>query len=154
VQALGNYVLQITTAALIVGFLTAISGANKQVRWVGSLVLILTVLSPADQAGFNLSWKLADEFQNQAWDIVNSAQDEANLQVQEGIIQRVQAYILDEAESIDAKVCVVSVLLDEQSLLPLRVELQGRISSDQRIHLSEMMCEDLGVGKEGQIWRE
>ena len=66
------------------------------------------------------------------------------------IKSRVQAYILDKADSFGTSL-EVEVILD-QDHIPVSVELQGNISPYARAQLTEIIEEDLGIPKEHQLW--
>lgn len=136
------------------GILTAVSGGNRQVKWLCGLVLIFLVLSPVRQMDLDFVWELSDEIGQEARSITDSAQEEALHQIREGIIERTRTYILDEAESLGADIQVLSLSLEEDGFVPVRVELQGDISPYDRMRLSDLLEEDLGIGKEGQIWKD
>ena len=153
-QQIGEYVLQLCAGAFLVGILTVISGGKSQIKWICGLFLIFLVLSPVRQMDLDFVWELSEKSEQEAQSITQQAQEETFHQIREGIIERTRTYILDEAESLGADIQVVSLSLEEGGFIPVRVELQGDISPYDRMLLSDLLEEDLGIGKEGQIWKD
>lgn len=153
-QGIGSYVLQLCAGAFLIGILHLISGDNSQIKGICSLFLIFLALSPVRKIELDFVWELTDEIEQEAESITQQAQEETLRQIRTGIISRTQAYILDEAESLGADIQVVSLSLEDDGFIPVRVELQGDISPYDRMLLSDLLEEDLGIGKEGQIWKD
>ena len=68
----------------------------------------------------------------------------------EYIKQRVQAYILSRAKTMEADI-QANVSLDEDCI-PVSVSIAGRISPLSRSRLSQMIASELGIPKERQEW--
>lgn len=153
-QGMGSYVLQLCAGAVLVSVVTSLTGGNGQVKWICGLFLTFLVISPVRKMDVDWIWEQIDEIDMEAQRITTQAQEDTLHSIRDGIIQRTRAYILDEAEALGAEVCVVALALDEEKLIPVRVELQGNISPYHRRLLSDFLEEDLGIRKEEQIWKD
>lgn len=72
----------------------------------------------------------------------------------EGIIkERVTAYILDRARHYKAELQVQIDEIDQETMIPQRVYLFGRISPAARNQLIAEIEKDLGIPEEKQIWK-
>ena len=63
---------------------------------------------------------------------------------------RIQAYILDKADSFGTQLDV-EVILDQDNI-PTSVELRGNISPYAKAQLTGIITENLGIPKEYQLW--
>jgi hypothetical protein len=72
--------------------------------------------------------------------------------LQSRIIASSEAYILDKAAAYRLNL-VVSVALDEQSMTPIAVEIQGDAAPAAKTALQNVIAQDLGIPPEAQIWK-
>lgn len=153
-EEIGRYAIGLCAGALLLGIIMILSGEKQQVKWLCSLVMFFLVLSPVRNLELDSAWNLTEEIRQDARQITDQAQENTARQIRDGIIQRTRAYILDEAESLGAEIQVISLALEEEGYRPVRVELRGAISPYDRMHLSDLLEENLGIGKEEQIWMD
>ena len=153
-EQMGSYVIRLCAGAFLVGIVTAMSGNKNAVKWVSGLVLLFLALSPIRKLETHFLWDMPGQIHAQAKTITSRAEEDALHQIRAGIIERTCTYILDEAESLGADIQVLSLALEDEGFLPVRVELGGNISPYDRMVLSGVIEKDLGIGKEGQIWKE
>ena len=60
---------------------------------------------------------------------------------------------MDEAASMNAQIEIGPITLDDETLQPLSVEIYGKLTPYRKKMLSDFISEQLGIGKEGQIWK-
>lgn len=68
------------------------------------------------------------------------------------IKSRVEAYILDKAESYGAKLKVEVMLSEDQVPVPMSVRITGSISPYGKKMVTQLIREDLGIASEEQVW--
>lgn len=154
-EAIGNYILRLCCCAIIAGAVMSIGGdgAGSRVRkMICGLFIAFVAISPLREFE---TWKipeLPDDLYQQGLEISACAQEETNDAIREVIIQQTTAYILDEAESLNASIRVTRLSLDPDTLAPDGVTLSGHVSPYQRTLLSGYIEDTLGIGKEEQEW--
>lgn len=154
-EDIGLYIFRICCCALIVGALQAVSGTGTNgsiKKLIGGLFMAFVVISPLRQIELGELWRIPEDHYRQGQAISEQAQSDTVDAISDIIIQRTQAYILDEAKSLDAMIEVTAIALDPETLEPLHVELTGKISPHDRAVLSESIESNLGIAKEEQVW--
>ena len=151
---LGDYVLSVITAAVIVAilcsFFTNKGGTFPVVKVVGGLFLTFVVISPLVKLDFSGIIEYLDGFTSEGVEAASIGENLAREGERDIIISRVQAYILDKADSYGAQLNV-EVILDQDNI-PVSVELNGNISPYAKAQMADILAEDLGITKEHQIW--
>lgn len=153
-EAAGTYIARLCAGGVLTGLAVALSGGKEQIRWICGLLLVFLAVAPLGKLDLDAVWDLTEEIELDASAITSRAREDSIQKIREGIIRRTQAYILDEAESLGADIQVIALSLEEDGFLPVRVELRGTVDPNQRARLSRVLEDDLGIGKEGQIWKE
>lgn len=119
---------------------------------IGGLLLLITLLTPLTQVeGWVLPTGLQDyRVQIQDQQAVFAAMEQTQLEL--GIAQGTQAYILDKAEALGIA-CQVEVVtaIDDSGAVQL-VEINFDVPWNEA--LSVYVEQTLGVGQEGQTWHE
>ena len=153
---LREYLTAITSVALISAALRALVGENgtpaRTVKFISGLLICLTVVSPV--------LKLTVEVPNA---IIRDIQDESELAAARGsehakaalgqvIKERTEAYILDKAASCNLELEAEVTLSQAYPPVPEAVCLVGQFSAYGRQRLSNWLEQELGIGKEAQIW--
>lgn len=151
---MGVYGIRLCAGSLLAAICLGLSGGKEQIRWVCSLFLIILVIAPLREMDLDFVWELTDEIYDEAQSITDQAARDTLAEIQKGIIEQTRTYILDEAASLGAEIQVVALSLEEDGFVPVGVELAGTVSPYQRKMLSGILQEDLGIGKEGQIWKD
>ena len=150
---MGDYVLRICCCALICGALGAIGGAGAGVRKVvQGLFLAFMVISPLRQIELDGLFELPQTLYEQGQEISQAAAMDTREEIEAVIKEELVSYILVEADSLGAEIEVASITLDPDTLEPVEVALSGDISPYKRQMLSGYLYEELGIGKEQQIW--
>ena len=151
---ISGYVLSVISAAIVVAILSSFfdgkSGIGGIIKLVSGLFLTFVIISPLTKLDFSSVNDYLEEF---TLDGVEAAavgekiaqEAEANI-----ITDRVQAYILDKANSFGAQLNVEVVL--DQDNIPVSVKVSGNISPYGKARMAEIITEDLGISKEHQLW--
>lgn len=153
---LRGYILRIICAAIICCLLSSLpigkALTGGVLKLVCGVILLLSVISPI------VSFKL-----DGAGDLLNSLQNEANALQQQGeeisrssrseiIIRKTQAYILDKADALGAKITVEVMLTEDDLLRPCAVRIEGTVSPHDKGILAKVIADDLSISLEDQIW--
>jgi len=150
------YILKLLSAALLcgvaVGFFSEKSAVGAVIKMICGAVMVLTVVSPWTYIRIQ---DAADYFDRIQADGSLAAQLGENMAYEElGTIikSRVEAYILDKAESYGAKLQVEVILSEDPVPTPRSVHIRGRISPYGKKMMTQMIREDLGIASEDQVW--
>lgn len=151
---LGEYVLSVITAAVIVAILCSFfankGGTFSVVKVVGGLFLTFVVINPLVKLDFSRIDDYLDRFTLEGMEASSFGENMAREAEGDIIISRVQAYILEKANSFGAQLDVEVVL--DQDNIPVSVKLNGNISPYAKAQIAGMIAEDLGITKEHQLW--
>ena len=156
-QALGNYLLRIVAAALLLGAagqLVRGKRGKQMLRLCGGLCMALVVLAPlpglASLAGSN---SLSDAL------LASEPAAENLAQVREElgklISQQTEAYILDKAEELGANVSGVKVQAQwnlDGLWVPYSAEIDVPDIGSAKAALEGMIQNELGIPAERQMW--
>ena len=154
-EALGKYVLSITTAAMICAVVLSLSrgSSQKMMKLLCGIFLTFAVLRPITQ--INLEHWL-DQITQTDLPSGQSIAAFGEESARDSIIQRIReetcAYILDKATQLGASLKVDVEVSKDAPYLPKRVTLWGAVSPYVRQQLEEMLAKDLGISKENQRW--
>ncbi len=152
-EALGQYGIRITAAALLCSILSSLCGEGRFKSLMSLLCgsfLAVTALAPLIQLDLRdleeslYTWSVQGE--HLSWDGEKMAR-EATATI---IIQQTQAYILDKAAQLNTNL-TVEVILDESNT-PVQAVFRGSVSPNAKRRLIEIMESDLGITKEHQLW--
>ena len=97
-------------------------------------------------------WDITDVWQAEAADAIAQGENSARAEWEQGISDRVEAYILDKAAQYGAQLTVTVALGSDAIPLPQRVTIQGNISPYGKTQLQSWIAENLGIAKEDQVW--
>lgn len=155
-EAIGQYVLRLVCGAIICSCLMALCAAGstgKMLRMLCGMYLVYLALSPL--MGFDALIPDADwgALQDEAQFFSSSGQTQAENALTAVIKERTEAYILDEAESLQTQL-QVRVEIDSQTQRPISVCLEGKITPYAKQVLSDYLTNELGIQKEDQHWTQ
>lgn len=154
-EAIRNYLFQITGAALLCGLLKNLveekTTAGATVRMLCGVFMSLVLLSPL--------WKRTSlgnfDFRApriQAQTAAAQGEERAREELERIIMEKTRAYILDKAGTIGAELAV-EVRLDSSEIpTPVGVTLRGNVAPYGKKKMQEWIQKDLGIPKEAQIW--
>ncbi len=156
-DALGQYVISVATAAILCGMVLKIipKGINQELlKILCGLFLAFTLISPLRELQ-------PEKLDLQAWldsfsaeEFSKAGQEEARRDLEGIISQQTQAYILDKAKELGADIQVNVYLSGDPYPIPEAVIITGRISSEQKIRLECVLEDELGIPKEFHTWKE
>ncbi len=153
-EALRQYVISVTAAAIVVAIFTALfdknSGTGKMVRLIGNLMLTLVVVGPLVHMNFDNSSMLSAFSSQEIAAAVGQGEKLAKDETASIIKSRTEAYILDKATSL-AAVISAEVTIGENGY-PSSVVIKGNLSPAAKMRLQNMLETDLGISKENQVW--
>lgn len=151
-NALGQYILSVTAAALISGLLCGLleTGFGKELlKLLCGLFLTLTVLKPISDIDFTAIQRTYQAERTAAAYTSAAGEKMAQDAIADIIKRETEAYILDKAAEWDAE---ISVEITIEHNLPIAAKLQGRISPYAKTQLGTVLEKELGITKENQRW--
>lgn len=153
-EGLGEYILSVVCAAILCGLVTGISGreqtAGKILQLVCGLFLTLTVIRPIAAVRLEEIVRFSQSMEADAAMALETGRTCYEDALASVIQEKTQAYILDKAQSLDAKIQVQVALAADHTIA--EVVLTGQVSPYARSKLQEMLSSELGIAKERQIW--
>ena len=152
-EAVRQYIISVTAAAIFCGILTAlVDGKNIKPVWklIVGIFMTLTVIRPLADIDFGAVPAIAEVYSLQAEEVVEVGESMMVSQTQALIKSRLEAYILDKA-SIMGVSLTAEVTLDDSGL-PVSVRLSGAVSPGAKSRLQSIIATDLGIPKEAQTW--
>lgn len=150
---LREYVISVVSAALTCGILSRLiqkDTAKELARLLSGLFLVLTVISPLKQIDIDLLMQFPLSYKQEAEEAANLGKEMASEAYSDVIKTHSEAYILDKAAALNAKLSVEITVSDAYA--PVQAELCGEISPYARTALEIYLESDLGITKENQIW--
>ena len=148
-----EYIAQAVAAALHCGIIVSMtkhSSGGSIVRMLCGVFMTIVLIQPL--AGTNVSFleSILPDITGDAEAIASEGAAAAGDIRREYIKQRVQAYILSRAKTMEADI-QANVSLDEDCI-PVSVSIAGRISPLSRSRLTQIIASELGIPKERQEW--
>jgi len=154
-NAAAHYICSISGVSLLCGIVCGLlkgSAVHSTAKLVCGILLTISVLYPIPRI---FDWNISEIKIPQIYDgDLFAAEGEENSKnaMAKIISDKTRAYILDMAESMDMEIEVEIVLGDDVPPLPEFVQITGEITPYQKLHLEEIIQEDLNIPKENQIW--
>ena len=152
-DALRQYVISVVAGAMICGIAMSLfsKGALRQIlKMLCGLILSLCVLRPMMKGEIWDSFRFEDFLSDEAAQTAAMGEEYSDRAIREIIKSETEAYILDKAQSLGAKVSAeVSLSLDG---VPVAVRIGGSLSPYIKRELSDYISRDLGISKENQVW--
>ena len=148
-----EYIAQAVAAALLCGIIVSMtkhSSGGSIVRMLCGVFMTIVLIQPL--AGTNVSFleSILPDITGDAEAVASEGAAAAEDIRREYIKQRVEAYILSRAKTMEADI-QANVSLDEDCV-PVSVSIAGRISPLSRSRLTQMIASELGIPKERQEW--
>ena len=151
---LAEYVLSVISASvigiIICSFFDEKSGISVVVKLIFGMFLTFVVINPVVRMDFSGIENYLEYMTLEGAEAASVGENMAREAEGEFIKSRVQAYILDKADSFGIRLNV-EVVLDQENI-PVSVELQGNISPYAKTRMIEIITEELGIAKENQLW--
>lgn len=154
-EALRQYIISVTAAAMITGILSGIvknSPAKELLRMLCGLFLAIVFLRPI----WNLDPNdmLPDTFLDFRAGKGSAAVGEkiARSAMADIIKSETEAYILDKASAMGVTLTATVTLSEDTIPIPVAAQLTGNISPYHRKQLSNILQTELGITEENQLW--
>ena len=155
-EAVREYILRLTAAALLFGTVTAMvktSGTvGKLLKLLLGIFMAVLVLNPLGDIRIRKIEDFGEIFTQDAQLAVDSGKDTARQAWIQGIKASTEAYILDKAKAYDASVSVNVRVENADTPKLVGVELRGQISPYGKRMLSNVIAQELGISEEDQVW--
>lgn len=151
-----SWILGLTGAAVFCAVaveLTPKGPVKGVLRTVCGVVLAAALLSPLFRFDYGTYSLGMSEYRNGAAALTEAAAEQVESLNRRVIEERLRAYILDKAQSLEAAVTEAQVTLrwsSEGVWYPVAAELEGEYSES----LSAAIEGELGIPREAQVWRE
>lgn len=155
-EAIGQYIFQVTAAAILCGLIRQIIGDKGSIggvmNLVTALVILLTAISPLISVRIGSVQSNLEDFSFQSQQLVSQGTQDSENVLREIIIEKTRTYILDKARSFGADL-TVEVMVEGSTLpTPCAVTIRGAISPYGKKRLQAIIRDDLGVPLEEQTW--
>ena len=155
-DALRQYILSITVAAILCGLVLSIAPKGQFqgiLKLVCGVFLALLVMEPITRLD---PQQIVSRFTGN-WDTEGEAaaafgEEAARDSVASYIKREAEAYILDKASIYGAELVVDIEMGAGEMPVPESIRIQGSISPYGRMQLQQLLTEEFGIPKEQQIW--
>ena len=154
-EGLRQYVISVTTAAIVCGMLTAMlkKGAMQSlVKLLCGFFLAFSFLSPIGRLELKaLPQDLGPDYQ-EASGAAQEGERYARNSIAEIIKEQTEAYILDKAAELGLSLEAEVFLSGDEIPVPVSVRITGQASEIERRRMEMILEKDLGIAKENQTW--
>lgn len=151
-----EYILKLLAAALLCGvaqaFFSGKCAVGGTIKMICGIVMVLTVVSPWTTLRLQDAADYFEKIQAEGSNVTSVGGNMASEELRTIIKSRVEAYILDKAESYGAKLKVEVMLSEDQVPVPMSVRITGSISPYGKKMVTQLIREDLGIASEEQVW--
>ena len=151
---LGDYVLTVISASVIVAILCTFfgdkGGVSEILKVICGIFLTFVVINPLVKLDFSAVLNYLEYVNIEGMEAASAGENMAREAEGDIIKSRVQAYILDKANSLGVQLDV-EVVLDRNNI-PVSVKLSGNLSPYAKARMAAIITEDLGISKEHQLW--
>lgn len=156
-EAVRNYLLSIAAVGLLLSLVQAIlpkGAARKSAVMAGSLLLLLTVLSPLARLDYAGIARSISRIQMET-ETMRTGIEVGNRELMAKIIkQNCETYILDKAEEMGLSLrAAVTVSEGTDYPYPTAVTMEGSASAAQKQALTKFIVENLGIPEAQQEWK-
>jgi len=155
-KALGQYILSITSAAMIFGTLKSLLGGKGTsailLQLVGGLFLAFTIVTPIADIDFDKIFDIQNDYVTKGDEFSVQGSEIAHTQFRNIIKQRSEAYILDKALAYQTPLEVEVVLSSDNIPVPATVCMKGSVSPYVKNSLQVWLEDNMGIPRENQIW--
>ena len=155
-ERLKAYLFSVVAAAIVCALLKGLIPGKRShaeiIKLLSGLFLTITVIAPLVKLEFGGITDYIDGLSAEGKIVAETgelmAREEAGLQIR----NRLEAYILDKANSLQLDITVEVVLNEQGDLQPKQVLLKGAASPYKKQVLSRYIANELGVPEEEQKW--
>ncbi len=155
-EALGHYILSVTSAAVLFGILQTLIAKNSMfhtlIRMIGGLFLTFTLIAPAVDIDLDRLLSIPFDFSQQGTAIAVQGKQISDVHFKDIIKDRCEAYILDKALYYQSHLEIEITLNEDEIPIPNAVRLQGQITPYAKSAMQEWIVKDIGIPRENQKW--
>ena len=152
-DAIKEYLLSVTAAAVICGLVTTLAGKSGSIsgllKLLCGLFMCATVIKPAVDVKLDDVYNFTDQLAVNSDLAVSRGEEMAEEEMKRIIKDKTETYILDKANALGAEVDVEIILED---VVPAGVTVTGDLSPFAKSSLAATITQDLGIPPEEQIW--
>lgn len=153
-EAIKEYLLSVTAAALICGVLGSLTNnkgsIHKMIKLLCGLFLAASVIKPAVDMRIEDVYSFTEHLKVNSDLAVTHGKIIAADEMKKIIKEKTEAYILDKAKVLGAEISVDVTLED---YIPAGVTIVGNVSPFVKSSLSERITQELNIPSEEQIWK-
>ena len=152
-EAIKDYLISVTAAALICGVISSLTGksiSSKLLKLLSGLFLAAVVIKPVVEMKVNDIFAFTDEIAVNGDLAVSQGERMAEEEMKRIIKDKCEAYILDKAKALGAEI-TVDVTLDDY--VPVQVILDGNVSPFIKSSIATTITEEMNIPLEEQIWK-
>ena len=151
-----EYLLSITAAAIICSVVNSLpigNGPTKRIlKVITGLFMSVTLISPIMQFDFTAIPDYFTDVSLTAEQLTAEGQEYSTDAMSHIIKQKMESYILDEANRVGADMDVEVKVTESYPPEPYQVIVRGSISPYNKKSLMEYIAKNLGIPQESQIW--
>ena len=155
-RGMGEYLLTVTTAAIICSIVKQIVGekstTGKITKVVSGIFMTLTLVSPFMDFQISEIGRYMEDFRLDATAIAQTGAETANTAIGNIIKAKTESYILEEAKKMELDISVEVKLCDSDPPAPEQVIITGTASPYKKNLLRQFIVQNLGISREKQQW--
>ena len=155
-EAIGKYILSVTSATLLYSILHSLIDKNSSaavlLQLIGGIFLTFTVITPLSDFDYSHLFDSQWDYFDQGNSIVAEGEQIVQEQLHDIIKHRCEAYILDKAMSYQTPIHVEVELNHDTIPAPSVVKVKGNVSPYIKSTMQQWLQDEIGIPKENQIW--
>ncbi len=155
-EAVGRYIVSVSSAAILCGILKSIFPSKNTnaalLNLALGIFLSLVAIQPLAKIDLEALPAITDDYLSDAQAASAQGQFMSQASMADIIKSRTEAYILDKALELHADLTVEVTLSTGEPPVPESVRLTGSLSPYAKRRLETIIHEDLGIPKENQTW--
>ena len=149
-------IITIVAAAILCVSVLRITGNNNStsrlIKLTTALFMLLTVIRIFSYVELKDFADILTNVNDDADLLVTNGEFATQKEIEDIIKDRVEAYILDRAQQYGVELEVQIKDIDQETMMPMKVYLQGRISPIVKKQFGMEIENDLGIPEEKQVW--
>ena len=151
-----SYIISLFVVSIISGIFTSFTDLKGKhaplIKMILGLFILITVVSPWTKFRLTDVTEGIHITKNDARSYSYAGSNYSEELIRNGITERIEAYILDKADSLGLDINVRVDLADESPYTPESVELSGYVSPYNKARIQRIIENDLGICEECQKW--
>jgi len=155
-ESIRQYFLSVCTAAIFCAIIGTLIGRKSErrglVKLLCGLFLAFSVVQPIEELKLEEFFGLWADLNLDAAEAVQAGESFSRQAISDVIKSDTEAYILDRAKEMGLTLKVTVTLSSQGDPVPTEVSLQGNVSPEAKSRMQRFLTQELGIGKERQIW--